>query len=296
MDREKKTKSEKNVSLSELIDDFVDLDVTEDPRKVTGLTDEDYVNMMLRKEARRKLDKSSARNNLSTSERPIKTSTATEEISKSCQNCFYCAHVVKLDDTLLCACTNSEREHETAYSNKWWVIGQDNPRCWKNPPKSELDAMQRLNIDHASESDQTRDRGDGQLDKVDSILLGAGKPKTSSESIKASEQAPETVAAVEFLRDELRLSSSRKTALETLKKYRKDAPIAKEKIKEQPIVSEKISPVRRCQNCYFCVAERTLSGSCWCHCSNPGRSIEAIPGKPWVKSKLNLPCWKAMQH
>lgn len=88
----------------------------------------------------------------------------------------------------------------------------------------------------------------------------------------------------------------KKEAKKTLQKYRRDEPISQEeprKRSERPVVSEKITQMRKCQNCYYCVATRKVGGSWWCHCTNLGRSTESdIQTQSWVKSKLNLPCWK----
>ena len=65
---------------------------------------------------------------------------------------------------------------------------------------------------------------------------------------------------------------------------------------EPPIISEKISTVKRCQNCYFSIREKKISGSHWCHCTNPGRSTNIDSKGSWVKSLLNLPCWKPTQE
>jgi len=104
-------------------------------------------------------------------------------------------------------------------------------------------------------------------------------------------------------------SMLKKDAKKTLAKYRKEPetstnetpeekgmPIKKKKKQEPPVLSEKLSPVRRCQNCYYCVTVRTIGGSSWCNCTNPGRSTQGSPEKRWIKSSLNLPCWKAKQQ
>jgi len=88
----------------------------------------------------------------------------------------------------------------------------------------------------------------------------------------------------------------KKEAKKTLEKYRKDTPIIQEEPRmkqEQPVVSEKMSQMRKCQDCYYCLGTRKVGGSWWCHCTNLGRSMECeMQTESWVKSKLNLPCWK----
>ena len=99
-------------------------------------------------------------------------------------------------------------------------------------------------------------------------------------------------ASVEFLQDEVSSSKSKHAARKTLEKYRKDQPASKKK-KATPTISEKRAPIKRCQTCYFCVKEKKVRGSCWCHCTNPARSTHAVAKGSWVKSRMNLPCWKA---
>ncbi len=97
--------------------------------------------------------------------------------------------------------------------------------------------------------------------------------------------------AVEFLRHEIVTSEAKRNALKTLEKYRRDYPRPVMK-KEKMVISEKHTPFKNCQSCYFSIRERKISGSYWCHCTNPARSMHAITRGSWVKSGLNLPCWK----
>jgi hypothetical protein len=60
----------------------------------------------------------------------------------------------------------------------------------------------------------------------------------------------------------------------------------------EPIVSEKLSPVKSCQNCYYCVDSKRLGSIVWCKCSNALRIAEAGVGI-WISSKINLDCWVA---
>ena len=87
----------------------------------------------------------------------------------------------------------------------------------------------------------------------------------------------------------------KRKARETLEKYRKETSENIVKARTT-VVSEKITPVKRCQNCYFCVGERMLGGSCWCQCSNPARSANVEHSGSWVKSKLILFCWKSSEE
>ncbi len=89
----------------------------------------------------------------------------------------------------------------------------------------------------------------------------------------------------------------KKDARKTIEKHRRDEPVKQspKKKSEPPVISEKIAPMKRCQNCYFSVKEKKLGGSIWCHCTNPGRSTNIDSKGSWVKSQLNPPCWKPTQ-
>jgi hypothetical protein len=271
MKRKKNSKTLEDASVTRLLDEFVDLNVAADPKKVTGMTDQQYVQLMLEKEAKRKMAR--APREPKRVKKEIKEERESEVIrpSENCQNCFYCTHVLKVGESFLCACTNNARELEARYFKyKWWVICQDHPPCWMSRPVSGMDAIRQHRIEPPA-------------DRPHEIV---------------TELDPETEEALAFLRDEVISVSSKRKALETIEKYRKEPPIEPRKEKKKaPVVSEKISPVEQCQNCYYCAAQRTLGGSVWCHCSNPARSIDATStGKSWVKSTLNLACWKAMKE
>lgn len=111
-----------------------------------------------------------------------------------------------------------------------------------------------------------------------------------------TEVKPEMKPAEDPWSEEYLTSLYKKEARRKIEKYRKprytatEAPVAKS---EQPIVSEKSSQMRKCQTCYYSNKTRKVSGSWWCQCTNPGRSIESeVQMRSWVKSQLNLPCWK----
>lgn len=91
----------------------------------------------------------------------------------------------------------------------------------------------------------------------------------------------------------------KKDTWKTLQKHRKVGPISsseqpqrRTRRPESPVVSEKLSVVKQCQNCYYCVGVHRIGGSVWCHCTNLGRSIEDEMTKSWIKSRMNLPCWR----
>jgi hypothetical protein len=102
-------------------------------------------------------------------------------------------------------------------------------------------------------------------------------------------------ASVKSLQGEMKSSEAKHATRKTFEKSREKIADSGMK-KTAPIVSEKRTPIKRCQNCYFCVGERKISGSCWCHCTNPARSTHAVVRGSWVKSRMNLPCWKVRQE
>ncbi len=114
---------------------------------------------------------------------------------------------------------------------------------------------------------------------------------TSSIQDLSQESLTRNEAVDTFFREEI-IAVHKHKALETLKKYRKDRPAEVSRVKENPVISEKMAPLKRCENCYFCVDEKRLGGSSWCHCTNVGRSKDAPIVVSWVRSRLNAPCWK----
>ena len=60
---------------------------------------------------------------------------------------------------------------------------------------------------------------------------------------------------------------------------------------DAPVVSEKLSIVRRCDNCYYCSASKCLGGNVWCLCSSLFRD-EIVGAAKWIPSRINLGCWR----
>lgn len=229
MRRRKKPKSIDDVSVSKLIDEFVDLD-DEDDSKRKEMDDDEYIRMMVEKEEKRKLERTK-RTPISSTSDDVET-TPVEPVEKVPQKT-----AEPMEEVFPETC-----EHDLS-------------------PKDEADIDEIM---------KTQDMMD------EPVLTGRMK------------------ASVKFLQGEVKSSESKRAARKTLKKYRKDRPISKKK-EVAPIISEKRAPIKRCQNCYFCVGGRKVTGSCWCHCSNPARSTHAVAKGSWVKSRMNLPCWKAPQ-
>ena len=57
MRKRKRTKTIDDVAVSKLLDDFVDLDIKDDSKRETDMNDEEYVSMMLKKDAMRKIER-----------------------------------------------------------------------------------------------------------------------------------------------------------------------------------------------------------------------------------------------
>jgi hypothetical protein len=296
MRRGKKTRTIGDISISKLLDDFVDLDVVDDTLRTTGMTDEEYITLMLKKEARKRLDRFRKEPDIVTTDEEDTNNNIIKEVFEKCTSCFYCARIIKVGESVLCACTNSQRELEARYFDfKWWVSCQNHVGCWKSNPNRDFDAILRRRIELRLEVGQKEIEKEVKTDDANLPRPTIEIIETSSDVLEPEIPTPETEAAVKFLRDEITTSSSKREALQTLQKYRKAALVKREKKPDTPVVSEESSLVKRCQNCYFCAAERIIGGSCWCHCTNVGRSTTESSGKPWVKSRLNLPCWKTTQ-
>ncbi len=109
-------------------------------------------------------------------------------------------------------------------------------------------------------------------------------------------QRGQVPAALEPLKHDLLDSeaNAKRKALETLAKHRKDTPPPqRSSTSQKPTVSEKVSPLRSCRNCYYCSDRRRVGGSWWCRCTNAGRTMsEKASVSSWVKGRINLPCWR----
>ncbi|MHA1289285.1 MAG: hypothetical protein ACTSPB_18010 [Candidatus Thorarchaeota archaeon] len=225
----KRAKSIDDVSVSKLLDEFVDLD-DEDDSKRKEMDDDEYIRMMVEKEEKRKLERTK-RTPVSSTSDDVETTPA-EPVKKATQK------------------TAEPMEEEFP------------PTC-----EHDLSPEDEADIDEIM---KTQDRIEA------SVLTGKMK------------------ASVKFLQDEVKSSESKRVVRKTLEKYRKEIPVST-KNEVAPIISEKQTPLKRCQTCYFCVKEKKASGSCWCQCTNPARSTHAVAKGSWVKSRMNLPCWKAPQ-
>jgi len=221
-----------DVSVSKLLDDFVDLSTEDASKRARDIDDDEYIRMMLEKEDKRKQERAK-RESLFTTHDDVDVQSVPSENSEESQS----QHVEPEETAFEATCEND-----------------------------------------LSPEDET---------VVEEIMKSQG---TMGEPILSRRMK----ASVDFLQNEASTRESKRKARKTLEKYRKHSPIITEK-KVTPIISKTRTQIKSCQICYFCVGERKVSGSCWCHCTNPGRSTHAIVKGSWVKSRLNLPCWKPPQ-
>lgn len=96
--------------------------------------------------------------------------------------------------------------------------------------------------------------------------------------------------AVNFLQDEMGVSESEQRLVESLDRYRK--LVESGRVLPQ-ISNDNVLVLKRCQNCYYCTGEQTRRGVVWCLCTNLERSTDVEIDDSWVKSEINLACWKA---
>ncbi len=226
MRKRKRTKSIDDVSVTELLDDFVELEA-EDGAKKRQMNDEEYIKMMVEKEAKRELVR--AKRN------PVQISQK-EEVSTQVEKAKHPEKTPELE-TFAPYCESDLSPEDEAIVRE--IVSSQNP-------------------------------------------------------LEDSELTEGMHVVKEFLENEVSSGEARRKARKTLEKYRKGAPASGKK-GVSPVVSEKKAPIKRCQNCYFCTREKKISGSCWCHCTNPARSTHAVVRAGWVKSRMNLPCWKQME-
>ena len=109
-----------------------------------------------------------------------------------------------------------------------------------------------------------------------------------------SELATKMREAVNFIQEELGESESERRLVEALERFQERA-VSKKSVRPH-ITNDNVLVLKRCQNCYFCVGERTRKGSVWCLCNNPDRTREVETDGAWVKNGINLPCWRQSEN
>jgi len=187
----------------------------------------------------------------------------------TCVGCYFSTAVQMLRKELWCSCVNSERHSDAKYFDlRFWVKVESGLPCWRHP---------LINTD-----DEWVTKRKGEI--LDFLL----NPEPLTDDDLPPDDTTDRAALAEHYK---------RAALRTLERCRKDVSTEPgfnkaQKKPEPPVRSEKLSPVKRCQDCYYCVDTRKLPGTWWCACTNPGRSVESVDaGRMWVKSRLGLACW-----
>ena len=240
MRNRKKNKTIDDFSVSQLLDDFIKVDVQVKGRSTREIDDEDYIRMMLKKDAKMKLERTKRfaqdHGEVSTRQR--------DTIDDSIRQRFF-------PDV-------SERPIERELPQ----VEEKKPPEKKELPPEENGFVEEI---------------------LDSIVVK-----------DVSGLAAQMRQAVDFVQDEMGTSESERRLIEALEECMKPAGCV-EKTSNPSMYNDNVLLLKRCQNCYFSVGEKKVSGAVWCRCTNPDRSTDVEFEDSWVKSKLNLPCWKAPQ-
>jgi hypothetical protein len=329
----KRDKTIKDVPVTRLLDDFSDPKPPTDGQSHTDMTDEEYVEMMVRKEIERKLMRKHRDGPL---EIPTVEKVEIEmdeepppEIPEgSCPSCHYCTIIKKIGNAVYCICANTEREVEGMYfDHRIWIRSEPELTCHKEPPsirfkkqlRQHMEEKQRKKVESVvndpdfspiSEKNELQDqepeimnffglelvRVEQDLVRVDEEVENEDPdiPEVFIRPPDPRKRLVENELVDDFLNRESTALYKHK-ALETLKKYRKDRHFevsGVQSVEEGPILSEKMALIQNCESCYFCVDNKRVGGSSWCHCTNIVRSAETVTAASWVRSRLNAPCWR----
>ncbi|MGY5879856.1 MAG: hypothetical protein RTV31_06375 [Candidatus Thorarchaeota archaeon] len=245
MRNRKKHKTIDDFSVSQLLDDFIKVDALDNGRPPKKIDDEDYIRMMLKKDAQKKLERTKR---------------------------FAQEHAEVLSP-----------QHDTIDDN---IRRRFFPDVSEGPIKRELPPVEEkkppVKREQPTEKIELPQEENGIVEDIlDSIVVK-----------DVSGLAAQMKEAVDFVQDEMGTSESERRLIEALEECMKPAGCAK-KESDPSMYNDNVLLLKRCQNCYFCVGEKNQNGSLWCFCTNPDRSTNVEIEDSWVKSKLNLPCWKA---
>lgn len=251
--------------MTNLLEEFADPDSAPSTPSHHDLSDDEYTKMMVRKEKEHKLARILRRNEF---ESKAEESDRLPEIPEgSCPSCYFCTIIKRIGPSVYCVCVNPSRLVEGMYyDHRIWVRSESDLACHKEP---DSDAHDIPNL-----SMQT-------------------SAKMLERTSKTSEDEARNMMVDSLFKEEI-LAVQKHKALETLNKYRKDTPplLKKKKKQEEPVVSERMTPFKKCENCYFCVENKIIGNSSWCHCTNLARSSDTSTASSWVRSRINARCWK----
>ena len=233
--------------MSQLLDDFINPEVRHSVKPARDIEDEDYIRMMLKKDALMKLERTN-RESLSL-KHGTRSNPQSDTIDENLRQRFF-------------------------------------PEVRERPVEKKLptEKVQPEEV-HPEEVPPTKAQPEDTI--VEEILDTIVVKDVSGLAARMRE-------AVDFLQDEMGTSETERRLVEALEEFGRSTETTKKK--SDPLMyNDNILLLKRCQNCYFCVGEKNGNGSLWCLCTNPDRSTEVEIEDSWVKSKLNLSCWKGPQ-
>jgi len=242
MRNRKKPKNIADLSVSQLLDDFLSPDTLDTNSSTKDIDDEEYIRMMLQKDTMRQLERTKR-------EAQITPSPRSETIDDSLRQRFF-------PDV-------DERPVEKELPPE---VKEKPPEKIVLPPEEKVAPPDNGIV----------------AEILDSIVVK-----------DVSGLASRMKEAVDFLQDEMGTSDAERKLVEALERYK---PAETSEKKSGPLLyNDNVLVLKRCQNCYFCVGERNRNGSVWCLCTNPDRSPDVEIEDSWVKSGINLSCWKTQQ-
>ncbi|MHA1136794.1 MAG: hypothetical protein ACTSSE_09920 [Candidatus Thorarchaeota archaeon] len=222
--------------MSQLLDDFLSPDTKDTGRSAEDIDDEEYIRMMLKKDAVKQLERTKR-------EAQITPSTRSDTIDDNLRQRFF----PDVDER------PAEKEIQ--------------PEVEEKPPE-------KIEVPLAKK-EVSPDSGIV-ADILDSIVVK-----------DVSGLATRMREAVDFLQDEMGTSDTEQKLIEALERYKKPTERA-----IKMFSNDNVLVLKRCQNCHYCVGERNRNGSTWCLCTNFDRSTDVEIEDSWVKSAINLLCWK----
>ena len=242
MRNRKKHKTIDDFSVAQLLDDFIKVNVQDSGRAPKDIDDEDYIRMMLKKDALKKLERTKR---ITHAQKDNEVSTPQSDT---------------IDDDI-------RRRFFPDISQT--PIKKKSPAIEKKKPSEKKEVPVENGI-------------------VEQILDSIVVKDVSGLAARMRE-------AVDFVQNEMGTSEAERRLIEALEECNKPTEPCKKK-SETLMYNDNVLLLKRCQNCHFCSGEKKRNGSAWCLCTNSDRTTDVEIEDSWVKSKLNLPCWKAPEE
>lgn len=144
----KRDRSIKDIPVTKLLDEFTDMEP--EVRVGSGFDEAEYVSMMLKKEAKRKLER--MRKDPLTVDAPNTSVEESEEIPEipegSCPSCYYCTLIRRIGQSAYCVCTNPERVVDGMYyDHRMWVRSELDLVCHRDPPLRNVRKLLRQHME-----------------------------------------------------------------------------------------------------------------------------------------------------